>query len=272
MSFLTAVKEKGGVFVSENSTTLLTAGGVVGTVATALLAGRAGFKLGTTKMEKKIDKLAEQLDEKDPESNPYLRLDEIEIDKKDIVVPAIPELIPPFVTGGLTITAIIMSHRMSAQKAAALAAAYGLLDKQFGDYKEKVSEKLTGPKQTSIKDEMAQDAVDRTPGHDRIVIVEGEVLCLDAPSGRYFNSTVEKVRQAANTTNAEVLRRGFAPVSFFYDELDLPKVDWAGEVGFGPDNPLELDITTTLAGGNRPCIAINFKYPPRADYSDPKSY
>lgn len=272
MNFLNAIKEKGGEFVSENSTALLTAGGVVGTVATSLLAGRAGFKLGTTKIEKKIDKLADQLQEKDPEKNPYLRLDEIDIDNKDIIVPAIPQLIPPLLTGSATIFAIIMSHRMSAQKAAALAAAYGLMDKQFGEYKSKVEERLTGQKQTAIKDEMAQNAVDRTPGADKIVIVEGEVLCFDAPSGRYFNSTVERIRQAANTTNAEVLRRGFAPASFFYDELDLPKTDWSGEVGFGPENPLELDISATVVGGNRPCIVVNFSHPPRAEYSDPKSY
>lgn len=267
MNFLKVVKERGGEFVSDNSTTLLTAGGVVGTVVTAVLAGRAGFKLGTVNAEKRVDILDEMLQAGASDEE----IAAVTVPKKDLIIAAVPELIPPFVTGTLTITAIIMSHRMSAQKAAAMAAAYGILDRQFGDYKEKVTEKLTGQKQTAIKDEMAQDAVDKTPGHDRLVIVEGEVLCFDKSAGRYFNSTVERLRQAANTTNAEVNARGFAPVSFFYDELDLPGMEWADAVGFGPDNLLELDISTTLAG-SRPCVTFSFGKPPKPEYGDPKNY
>jgi ribosomal protein L18E len=267
----TDVKQKVAEFAEQNASTLLTAGGVVGVVGTGILSGRAGFKLGTINMQKKIDELAESLDERDAETNPYITVGETEIAKKDLIVSAAPELIPPVITGAATIFAIIYSNRMSAQKAAALAAAYGLAERNFAEYKEKVSEKLTGPKRDAIKDEIAQEAVDRTPGHDRVVVVEGEVLCFDMNAGRYFHSTVEKIRQAANTTNAEVINRGFAPVSFFYDELDLDGAPWADHVGFGQDNMLELDISTTLKGG-KPCVTINFVKPPRTEYGDPKEY
>lgn len=267
----TDAKQKVLEFAGDNAAALLTAGGVVGVVGTGVLSGRAGYKLGTVSMQKKIDELAESLDDMDPETNPYLTVGETEVAKKDIVVAAIPELIPPVVTGAATIAAIIYSNRMSAQKAAALAAAYGLVERNFSDYKEKVSEKLTGPKRDAVKDEIAQDAVDRTGGHDKVVVIEGEVLCFDVNAGRYFNSTVERIRQAANTTNAEVINRGFASVSFFYDELDLEGAPWADAVGFGPDNMLELDISTTLKGG-KPCVTINFVKPPQTEYGDPKNY
>jgi hypothetical protein len=269
----TDVKQKVAEFAGENAAALLTAGGVVGVVGTGVLSGRAGFKLGTKASEIRGEIFQKRYEE--DEITVFRHETEewrgIEVPKKDLVIAAAPELIPPVVTGIVTIAAIIYSNRMSAQKAAALAAAYGLAERNFAEYKAKVSEKLTGPKQDAVKDELAQEAVDRTSGHDQIGVIEGEVLCFDINAGRYFKSTVEKIRQAANTTNAEVINRGFAPVSFFYDELDLDGAPWADVVGFGPDNMLELDISTTLKGG-KPCVTINFKKAPQTEYGDPKNY
>lgn len=270
----TDVKQKVAEFAGENAAALLTAGGVVGVVGTGVLSVRAGFKLGTKASEIRGEIFQKQYEEDEitvfrHETEEWRGID---VPKKDLVIAAAPELIPPVVTGVVTIAAIIYSNRMSAQKAAALAAAYGLAERNFAEYKEKVSEKLTGPKQDAVKDELAQERVDRTSGSENVVIVEGEVLCFDSPGGRYFNSTVERIRQAANTTNAEVLSRGFAPVSFFYYELKLPQPDWSSQIGFGPENLLELDFSTTMAPGQKPCIAIDFKRPPQMEYGDPKTY
>ena len=87
-----------------------------------------------------------------------------------------------------------MSNRVSAQKAAALAAAYGLAERNLSEYKEKVAEKLTGPKKAAIDEEMAQDRVNKSDGYQNIVMIEGEVLCFDEPTGRYFNSTMENIK------------------------------------------------------------------------------
>jgi ribosomal protein L18E len=265
----TDVKQKVAEFAGENASALLTAGGVVGVVGTGVLSFRAGYKAHAILEGVKDDMIHVELNSLDPDEEPHALPPQVPFNVKAIKVG--PELIPPVITAAAAIAAIVYSNRMSAQKAAALAAAYGLAERNFADYKEKVSEKLTGPKRDAIKDEIAQEAVDRTPGHDRVVVVEGEVLCFDMNAGRYFHSTVEKIRQAANTTNAEVINRGFAPVSFFYDELDLDGAPWADHVGFGQDNMLELDISTTLKGG-KPCVTINFVKPPRTEYGDPKEY
>jgi hypothetical protein len=269
---LSDVKQKVEQFASENATTLLTAGGVVGTVGTAVLAWRGGYKYAEMVME-----TSEELMTKDDTQFETVRVeDNLEI--RNPVIPTrdklfmmAPQLVPPVLTGGFTITAIVLSHRMSAQKAAALAAAYGLAERNFGDYKAKVEEKLTGPKTKQINDDLAEDAVNKTPGSDRIVIVEGEVLCLEKPGGRYFNSTMETIRQAVNATNAEVFNHGFALLSFFYTELGLDSTTWSEEVGFNRDHLLELTYSTQLAPGNRPCIVIDFARLPKAEYDyDPK--
>ena len=134
-----------------------------------------------------------------------------------------------------------------------------------------MAEKLTGPKQTAIDDELAQESVNKTGGSDQVVIVEGEVLCFDKPGGRYFNSTMETIRQAVNTTNAEVFNHGFALLSFFYEELGLGPTTWSEEVGFNREHILELTYSTAMAPGNRPCIVIDFARLPKAEYDyDPK--
>lgn len=264
MQLFTDVRQKAAEFAKDNATTLLTAGGVVGTIATAVLAGRGGIKANQILNDARMAKWKDAGTSID-------RFDDEEFDstKKEQVILVGLQFVPSVITGAATITAIIMSNRMSAQKAAALAAAYGLAERNFGEYKAKVEEKLTGPKKTSIDDDLAQENVNKTPGGDRIVFVEGEVLCFDKPNGRYFSSTMESIKQAVNTTNAEVFNHGFALASFFYTELGLDDTNWSEEVGFNTENLLELTYSTTLAPGNRPCIVIDFARLPKADY-DPK--
>jgi Family of unknown function (DUF6353) len=264
--FLNDVKQKAAEFASNNATTLLTAGGVVGTVATAVLTGRATFKAAEIIAIERAERQVEELGEPDFDT-PLPQLS-----TKEKVWKVWPLYIPPVLTGTATVTSIIMANRMSAQKAAALAAAYGLAERNLSEYKEKVTEKLTGPKKTAIDDELAQDRVNRTPGHDTIIIAEGEVLCFDEPTGRYFKSTMENIKAAVNTTNAEILNHDYARATFFYEELGLPATTWTDDVGWNRDQLLELKYSSVLSpGDNKPCISIDFQYLPKTDYV-PKHY
>lgn len=259
------VKKKAVVLLQENATTLLTAGGVVGTVATAILTGRATFKAAEIIRSTELEAIHETGTE-DSISNGTMGLSTWERTKL-----VWPLYIPPVITGGTTITSIIMANRMSAQKAAALAAAYGLAEGRLSEYKEKVAEKLTGPKQDAVDTEIAQTHVNNTTGHQNIVVVDGEVLCFDLPTGRYFRSTMEDIKQAVNATNAEVLTHDFANASFFYEEIGMPATTWTDEVGWNRDHLLDLTYSTVLSPDQKPCIAIDFKVLPKLDFV-PKHY
>jgi len=265
VQFLTDVKQKAVVLLEENATTLLTAGGVVGTVATAILTGRATFKAAEIIRQEEL-KLVH--DEGTTNSIAEGTMGLSNWKRTKLVWPL---YIPPVMTGGATIGSIIMANRMSAQKAAALAAAYGLAERNLSEYKEKVSEKLTGPKKQQVDDEIAQDRVNRTPGHENIIVIEGEVLCFDEPTGRYFRSNMENIKSAVNATNAEILHHDQANASFFYDELGLPATTWTDEVGWNTDQLLDLKYSTVLTPDGKPCLAIDFKVLPKADYV-PKHY
>lgn len=264
MQFINDVRQKAGVLIAENASTLLTAGGVVGTVTTAVLAGRGGYKFAEVLRNEQKDRLMEiGALAGEPE--------EITLEFKTKAKLAAIWFGPPTLTCTATVVSIVMANRMSAQKAAALAAAYGLAERNLSEYKEKVAEKLTGPKKASIDEELAQDAVNKTEGHDRVVFVEGYVLCFDKPTGRYFNSTVETVKKAVNTTNAEIYNHGFARASFFYSELGLEDTMWTDEVGFNAENLCDVSVDAVVAPDGRPCIVFDFLRYPKAEF-DPKMY
>jgi hypothetical protein len=98
------------------------------------------------------------------------------------------------------------------------------------------------------------------------VVVDGEVLCFDQPTGRYFQSTMERINQAVNSTNAEILNHDTATASYFYEELGLPATTWTDDVGWNTDHLVELKISTVLAENNKPCLAIDFATLPKLDY------
>jgi hypothetical protein len=113
---------------------------------------------------------------------------------------------------------------------------------------------------------LAQERVSKAPGSSQIVVVEGEVLCFDEPTGRYFRSTMDTINKAVNSTNAEILHHDHASASYFYEELGLPATTWTDEVGWNTDQLLELKFSTVLAEDNKPCISIDFKTLPKLEY------
>jgi hypothetical protein len=257
MSVITEAQKKVQEFASENASTLLTAGAVVGVVGTGVLAGRAGFKAAQILEEIEVVQVEE--DE---------RAEVPQLSKTEKLLRVGPQFIPPVITGGVTITAIVFSNRISAQKAAALAAAYGLSRSQFEEYKDKVAEKLTGPKRDQVDTELAQERAGRTPTGQIIIVEGGDVLCFDQPTGRYFKSTMEKINRAVNRTNEECIRGDYASANFFYEEIGLPPTTWGEEVGFNANNLVDLTISTILSPEDEstPVLAIDFKKLPTEDY------
>lgn len=245
--------------IQDNASAILTAGGVVGTVTTAVLTGRATFKaaelIASTENEASIIASREKHEPVD-----------VKFDSKQKVMLVWPLYIPPVLTGGATIASTIMANRMSAQRAAALAAAYGMSQKQLDEYKHKIEEKLGVKKAETIRDEIQQDRVNNNPPQNIVIIGNGEVLCYDAYSGRYFKSTVEYIRRAEVVVQKEILNGNECSLSVFYDELDLPQIGVASEVGWNINHPISVVISTVLSPDEQPCLAIEFAELPIMDY------
>lgn len=232
----------GKVLVKDNSTAILTGVGVVGTVSTAVLTGRASIKA--------YQILENERETLDPKYDDY--------DVREKLGMVWPQFIPPVGVGVATITAILMANRISSREAAAMAAAYSLSERAFVEYKEKVVEKLGHGKETKLRDEIAQDRVRATADKQVVLVGDGEQLCFDTLTGRYFKNSMEGLRKAENDTNFHILNHLCASLSYYYDEVGLKAVDFSDQSGWNANNPLEVQYSAVLAEDGRPCIAIDF--------------
>ncbi|MCA1806570.1 MAG: DUF6353 family protein [Actinobacteria bacterium] len=234
----------------DNSPAILTAIGIVGTVTTAYLTGKASIKASDMVREEN-----EWIKDKGYK---------IPFDKQETVKLVWKVYIPPVTAGVLTIAAIYSANHVSTRRATAMAAAYSLSERAFSEYKEKVVEKLGEKKERAYRDEIAQDRVNENPSSDQSVIITngGEVLCYDQFTGRYFNSSMETLRQAVNEINYTVLHQGYASLSDFYHEINVPTTSLSEELGWNTDQLLEIDYSTVMSSDGRPCIAINFNHLP----------
>jgi len=244
---LAPLARKARFLLNENSTTILTAVGATGTVATAYLSGRASFKAAQIIEREKYEK---------------------EIDRFDKVKMTWHLYLPAVGVGVITITSIIMAQRISSKKIAALVVASGISERAFQEYKDKVIEKFGERKNTDIRDEIAQDKVNATPPDTRQVFIAGtgDVLCFDTLTGRYFQSTVEQIRRAENRINYEIIHFYSASLSMFFEEVGLPPTDYTDSVGWNSNNIMEVNLSTVMSQDNRPCIAISFPRNPIPNY------
>lgn len=244
-------------FVQDNSPAILTAIGVVGTLSTAYFTGKASFKAVKVINEEQARILREDLDAEIPMTN------------KEKFYLTWKLYIPAAGTGVMTIACIVCANRIGNRRAAAMAAAYSISERAFTEYKEKVIEKIGENKERQVRDELAQDRVNRNPKSKNEVIISGggEVLCYDEYSGRYFESSMEEIKKAMNDTNYRIINDGFASLGDFYERLSLPSTKYSEEVGWNTDHPLEILFSTTMSDDNKPCLAIDYQTVPTRGFN-----
>lgn len=256
---LTQIVDRAKFLVTDNSTTILTAVGVVGTVGTAVLTGRASFKAAQIIEAERSDR---EKDLKFPETHVT------ELSKTEKTKLVWVQYLPPVATGVITVTSIILAHRISSKKIAALTIATAVSERALTEYKEKVIEKLGARQDEKIRDEIAQDRVNKYPpaSNEVILVGDGQVLFYDMLTGRYFRSTMEDVKRAENKVNYEIINFMSCSLSHFYDEIGLPPTHYTDTVGWNMNNHMEVKFSTVMSEDQRPCIAIDFSRQPLPDY------
>jgi len=239
--------------IASNSAALLTGTGVIGVVTTAVLTGKASIK---------ATRVIEELAMQDISAGP--------VTTQEKVKAVAPLYIPAVASGVTTIGAIIFSYRISVSKSAALAAAYGISEKAFQEYKDKVVEQVTPKKASDIQDAVDQQKIADNPPPDKSIMIigAGEVLCLDAFSGTYFQSTVEKIRRAENAVNVELGNLGKATLGDFYEKIGMKQTDISEAFAWTSKSFCEVDFTTQMTDDQRPCLVLTFINPPRPIYDD----
>lgn len=247
----------------DNSPAILTGLGVAGVVTTAYLTGRATFKAADIiRAENKV------LNRHATSMN-----DVVHFSNKEKFELVWKLYIPAVGVGSLSIASIICANRIGTRRAAAVASAYAMAERGFQEYREKVVEKMGEKKEREVREEVAQDRVNRA-AQTMVVTAPGSglVWCHDAFSNQFFQSDMQTLRKAQNDVNAQILHSDFATVSDFYDYVNgdrkntgLDKTSVSGDMGWNTDKMLEIDFQTVMMDETIPCISVVFAVVPIRD-------
>ena len=181
----------------KNGALILTCAASMGVVATGVLSGKAAIK-------------AKDILEKNPDAG---------------VKELAPAYTPAVICGAATIGCIIFSHKISAKEIALLTATCTQLAKHRDVLR------------TIVEDGGMYDANDILP--EKIPYAEptrnGDLLCFDEYSGRFFRSSKEAVEKAERDLN-DILRRDHcASFNDFYDLLGISNTQFGWEMGWVDD-------------------------------------
>ena len=196
-------------FIKRNAPTILTCMGGAGVIGTSVLAVKA-----TPKAIRLLKEAEEEKGEK--------------LTKAEAVLVAGPAYIPSILVGASTIVCIFGANILNKHQQAAITSAYALLSNSYNEYKEKVQELYGEDANNEVKNEIAKDKyaendVKREPEKE---------LFFDEFSGRFFNSTLDKVQRAEYEINRDLSLRDWATINEFYDYLGVPHVDGGDIIGW----------------------------------------
>lgn len=245
----TDIFKKGLAILSKNSPTILTTLGVSGLVGTVILAVKA------TPQACELIQIAE-VEKDDPDG--LTTLETIKVAWKPYI--------PATITGAATIGCIVGANTVNSRRGAAITSAYILADKALDEYKAKVIETIGEKKAARIEDEIAQDRIDANPVNEQtIIFAGGDVLCYDVFSGRYFKSTVEKLKRVENEVNKDLLLDLWISLNDVYYKIGLDPLPVGEHLGWSIDSfdLINFRYSTCLSQNDEPCVSIDFDVEPK---------
>lgn len=241
------------LYLKRSSPMILTVVAAAGVIGTSIMSVKATLKAIPILDKEKEDK-------------------EGELTRVEIVRLAGPSYIPAAMLGVSTVICIFGANALNKKQQAALTSAYALLDNTYKDYKKKVRELYGDDADTKVREGLCKEKYEKT---DTNIFGEKQ-LFYDDFSGRYFESTIEEVKDAEYHFNRNFILRGYATLNEFYDFLSIPKVK-NGEVlgwSFGAGGAfygyewIDFEHTKTEMPDGLECLIISMPFPPTADYMD----
>ena len=213
---------KPNLFLKKNSATILTVAAAAGVITTSILSAKAAIKASRV------------LAHKEEEKGEKLTFEE--------TISAVWTIyIPPVVAGMSTIACVFGANILNQRLQASLASAYALIDNSYKEYKAKLKELYGEEAHNNIVDAIAAEKCDEvhisagglTSAYTQEIESDAEPrLFYDEYSGRYFETTIEKVLLAEYHLNRNYILRGFARLNEFYEFLGLEPTDYGETVGW----------------------------------------
>lgn len=264
----------------KHSPTLLFAGGVVGVVATTVLACRATLKLEEVLEEvEELSGKVESFQHKDY-SEEDRQHDRIQIKLK--TAGKVFRLYAPAVgLGVVSIAALTGSHVVLSKRNAGLMAAYSALDKGFREYRARVTEELGEDKDREFR-YGAETRTEKVESEDGVENIEYKSVPMKLPSvyAKFFDegssswSREPEYNQfflncQQNYANDLLRSRGHVFLNEVYDRLGLPRTKAGAVVGWvmskDGDNFIDFGVydhenerTRRFVNGDEKSILLDF--------------
>lgn len=166
----------------------------------------------------------------------------------------------------------IGSQSIHAKRHAALATAYKISETALVEYRDKVVETIGEKKEQTVRDNVAQEQINKTPFIPEEVKItgKGSSLFLDPLSNTYFISDKQVLHSAENKLNKAMMQSVCGSVSLndFYVEIGLEPVDSAVgySLGWNTEHQIDLDIRPGESSDERPCFVVKHYNPPKYGY------
>lgn len=240
-------------FMVKRSPEILTGLGIAGMFTTIVLSVKA-----TPKALRNIEDLKEE--------------GMVPVPKIEIVKSCWKCYVPAAVMGLTSAACLIGATSVSARRTAALAAAYQISETALTEYREKVIETIGEKKEKLVREKVSEDRVEKQPVTKSEIFItnKGDTLFLEPLSKRYFKSDIELIRKAENKLNKEMLQgiSGYVSLNEFYDEIGLERTDLGDDLGWNVDKLIDVEFDPTITDDEKPCLAIQYIYPPKYKYND----
>lgn len=180
--------------------------------------------------------------------------------------------IPATLTTVLSAACLIGASTVSAKRNAALATAYSISEAALREYQEKVVEVIGEKKEKAVRDAVAKDQIERDPvTKSEVVIIDSNsnTLCYEPLSGRYFKSTIDKIKKAEIKLDRQMIQEMYVSLNDFYWEIGLDGTDLGDKMGWNLSKGyMDLSFSSQLADDGTPCAVIVYGVPPVYDYQN----
>ncbi len=242
--------------LQKNSPTILTGLGVAGLITTVIMAVYATPKAMQLIVEE------EEYNEKYGITN---KDGTLTLTPTEIVKAAYKPYIPAAIMGAATIACIVGSNSVNMRRNAALAAIFSLTETAAREYREKVKKVIGEKKEQAVADEIAQDTINKHPLKDSSVVItgNGNILCYDKLSGRYFSSDINKIKNVEIEYNQRLIREMWLPLNDLYQELGLEEIALGNDMGWVVERLLQFKFSSRLTPDGQPCLVVDYAVGPR---------
>lgn len=177
--------------------------------------------------------------------------------------------IPTTVIAATSTACLIGSSKINLKRNAVLATAYKIAESAHREYRDKVIETFGEKKEKAVKDKIAKDKIDSNPSRNCEIYItnNGNTLCYDVLSGRYFRTNIDKIKKVENELNRRMLIEGYISLNDFYDEIGLKQTKMGDELGWKIEcGYLNLSFSSQLTEEDEPCLVVDYGVEPKYDY------